>query len=279
MDLVYIYADESCLGNQYTDRDSPGGAGGLVELWRDDTWVRRDYWSSEPGTTNNRMALRERASCSNALRRPCRVVFTSDSQYLVTGMREWIHGWARRGWKRKAGPSRTWSCGRSSRGRRRHEVDWRWVRGHAGHPQNEYVNDLAIRAAREQSSSGGLVESGFVSGWRGTAKAPALHGLSRDGAARPSAVLGCGAAAGLRPARSAGQVVSGSRFLRSPGPNSPASNPAMTATATSSSVGGCAGAAPGIASPAASQHALHGRHAVLPDAARHDAVEVGQVGG
>jgi ribonuclease HI len=163
MDLVYVYADESCLGNQYTDRDSPGGAGGLVELWRDDTWVRRDYWSSEPGTTNNRMALRGARELLESLRRPCRVVFTSDSQYLITGMREWIHGWARRGWKRKAGAIENVGLWQElARAAAVHEVDWRWVRGHAGHPQNEYVNDLAIRAAREQSSSGGLVESGFL---------------------------------------------------------------------------------------------------------------------
>jgi ribonuclease HI len=162
MDLVYIYADESCLGNQYTDRDSPGGAGGLVELWREEGCIRRDYWASEPATTNNRMALRGAAELLDALRRPCRVVFTSDSQYLVTGMREWIHGWARRGWKRKAGPIENVGFWRSlALAAARHEVEWRWVRGHAGHPQNEYADDLAVRAAREQSSSGGLVESRF----------------------------------------------------------------------------------------------------------------------
>jgi ribonuclease HI len=163
MELVWVYADESCLGNQYTDRDSPGGAGGLVELWRGDAWVRRDYWASEPATTNNRMALRGARDLLDALHRPCRVVFTSDSQYLVTGMREWIHGWARRGWTRKAGPIENVEMWRAlARAAARHEVDWRWVRGHAGHPQNEYVNHLAIRAARQQSSSDGLVASDFA---------------------------------------------------------------------------------------------------------------------
>lgn len=163
MELVFIYADESCLGNQYTDRDSPGGAAGLIELWRDDAWVRRDYWASEPATTNNRMALRGAADLLAALRRPCRVVFTSDSQYLVTGMREWIHGWARRGWKRKGGAIENVELWRAlARQAARHQVDWRWVRGHAGHPQNEYANDIAIRAARQQTASPGLVPSGFV---------------------------------------------------------------------------------------------------------------------
>jgi ribonuclease HI len=163
MELVHVYADESCLGNQYTDRDSPGGAGGLVELWRAGAWVRRDHWASEPATTNNRMALLGAAELLASLRRPCRVVFTSDSQYLVKGMREWIHGWARRGWTRKSGAIENVELWRSlARAAVRHEVDWRWVRGHAGHPQNEYVNHLAIRAARTQSASGGLVPSQFV---------------------------------------------------------------------------------------------------------------------
>ena len=162
MELVWIFADESCLGNQFTDRDSPGGAAGLVELWRDDKVVRRDYWASEPATTNNRMALRGARDLLDALRRPCRVIFTSDSQYLVTGMREWIHGWAARGWKRKNGAIENVELWRAlAAAAARHQVDWRWVRGHAGHPQNEYVNMLAIRAAREQSASGGLVESKF----------------------------------------------------------------------------------------------------------------------
>lgn len=160
--LIYIYADESCLGNQFSDRDSPGGAAGMIELWRRDRWVRRDYWVAEPSTTNNRMALRSAIEGLNALKSPCRVVFTSDSSYLVKGMREWVHGWIRRGWKRKGGAVENVELWQALvRAAARHEVDWRWVRGHAGHPQNEYSNMLAIRAARTQRESGGLVDSGF----------------------------------------------------------------------------------------------------------------------
>lgn len=163
MDLVYVYADESCLGNQFTDRASPGGAGGLVEFWRNDAWVRRDYWASEPAATNNRMALRGAGELLAALTRPCRVIFTSDSQYLVRGMTDWIHGWAKREWKRKSGSIENIELWRQlARFAHRHEIEWRWVRGHGGHPQNEYADHLAVRAAREQSASGGLVESHFV---------------------------------------------------------------------------------------------------------------------
>lgn len=160
--LIYIYADESCLGNQFTDRDSPGGAAGMIEHWRSDHWERRDYWIAEPSTTNNRMALRSAIEGLGALRTPCRVVFTSDSSYLVKGMREWVHGWIRRGWKRKGGAVENVELWKQLVDvAARHEVDWRWVRGHAGHPQNEYANMLAIRAAKTQRDSGGLVPSGF----------------------------------------------------------------------------------------------------------------------
>ena len=162
---VYIHADESCLGNQFRNRANPGGAAGLVETWRGDDWVCRDFWVSEPDTTNNRMALRSALEGLGALRRRCRVHFVSDSQYLVKGASEWIHGWKRRGWKRKAGPIENLELWQAlDRVMARHDVDWHWVRGHAGHPRNEYANDLAVDAARELSASGGLVDSGF-SGW------------------------------------------------------------------------------------------------------------------
>ena len=162
MQRIWIYADESCLGNQFTDRDNPGGAAGLVEYWRSTGWVRRDYWLSEPATTNNRMALRSAIVGLAALRRPCEVSFTSDSQYLVKGMSEWVAGWQACGWKRKTGAIENMELWQELvLAAARHRVHWRWVRGHAGHPQNEYANHLATRAARDQTASGGLVESGF----------------------------------------------------------------------------------------------------------------------
>lgn len=162
MDTIYVHADESCLGNQYQKRANPGGAGGLVEVWRDGAWERRDYWVSEPDTTNNRMAIRSAIEVLSALRRPCRIHFVSDSQYLVKGIEEWMAGWKRAGWKRKTGAIKNvelWK--RLDTLLDRHQVKAHWVRGHAGHPENEYVDFLATRAAGDQSSSGGLVPSGF----------------------------------------------------------------------------------------------------------------------
>ncbi len=162
--LIFIYADESCLGNQFRERARPGGAGGVVEYWHPERgWVRRDFWSAEPDTTNNRMAIRSAMVPLAALRQPSRVVFTSDSRYLVDAMSQWVHGWAARGWKRKGGEVENLELWKALLPvAARHELHWRWVKGHAGHPQNEYANDLAIRAATKQIDSDGLVESGFA---------------------------------------------------------------------------------------------------------------------
>lgn len=161
--LVFIYADESCLGNQFRDQARPGGAAGMLEYHHPERgWVRRDYWTSEPDTTNNRMALVSARDLLASLRSPAQVVFTSDSRYLVDGMTEWVHGWARRGWTRKGGEIENLELWKEAiEAARRHEIQWRWVKGHAGHVQNEYANHLAIRAATEQTRSGGLVPSGF----------------------------------------------------------------------------------------------------------------------
>jgi ribonuclease HI len=161
--LVFVYADESCLGNQFKSRARPGGAGGMAEYHHPERgWVRRDYWTSERDTTNNRMALVSAIDLLGALRTPSRVVFTSDSRYLIDGITEWVHGWAARGWRRKGGEIENLELWTSLvETAPRHEIQWVWVKGHAGHPQNEYANFLATRAAAEQTESGGLVPSGF----------------------------------------------------------------------------------------------------------------------
>ena len=185
--LVAIYADESCLGNG-REGSNPGGAGGVIEMLDGESGalVRWDYWISEPATTNNRMALRsviEAFRELSAMKHPFRVVFTSDSKYIVEGMRSWVASWISRGWRRKAGPIENlelWKAAVQSIGP--FETQWNWVRGHNGQPQNEYANHLATRAAAEQSGSGGLVPSDFsrwlassstaVKGYRETAPFP-----------------------------------------------------------------------------------------------------------
>jgi ribonuclease HI len=162
LDTLYVHADESCLGNQFKERANPGGAGGLVEIWRGGQWERRDYWLSEPDTTNNRMAIRSAIDLLRALKRPCAVRFVSDSQYLVKGIREWMPGWKRRGWKRKAGPIENLALWQELDALlQHHQVHPEWVRGHAGHPENEYANHLATSAAKDATQSGGLVPSQF----------------------------------------------------------------------------------------------------------------------
>jgi ribonuclease HI len=180
--LVAVYADESCLGNG-REGENPGGAGGLIEIAHRYELVRRDYWISENATTNNRMALRSVIEAFRALSKKgnrFRVVFTTDSRYLVDGMTDWVHRWAERGWRRKAGPlenKELWlEAVEAVHG---HEVHWRWVRGHAGHPQNEYANMLATRAARELSSSHGAMESGFDI-WLGEQRAAGRIALEPD---------------------------------------------------------------------------------------------------
>jgi ribonuclease HI len=160
-----VHLDESCLGNG-REGDNPGGAGGLIEVRSRGRVQRRDFYLHAPATTNNRMAL---VGASTALRllagkgKRMQVLMVSDSEYLVKGMREWVPGWASRGWTRKAGPIENLPLWQElATAARLHDVQWTWVRGHRGHPKNEYANDLAIAAAREGITSEGAVESKFA---------------------------------------------------------------------------------------------------------------------
>jgi ribonuclease HI len=127
---------------------------------------RRDFYIHAPDTTNNRMALAGAIAALQLLGgkgRRLRALVVSDSEYLVKGMREWVPGWVARGWKRKGGEIENLELWRLLvDSARRHDVQWAWVRGHQGHPKNEYVNDLAMRAASEQITSQGAVASGFA---------------------------------------------------------------------------------------------------------------------
>jgi ribonuclease HI len=163
--IAVVHLDESCLGNG-REGENPGGGAGLVEARTGRGRIeRRDFYISSPATTNNRMALSGAIAALQLLFRKgkrMRVLLVSDSEYLVKGMREWAPGWVGRGWRRKGGVIENlelWQALVASA--RLHEVQWTWVRGHRGHPKNEYADHLAVSAAREQKPSEGIVESGF----------------------------------------------------------------------------------------------------------------------
>jgi ribonuclease HI len=105
-------------------------------------------------------------------------VFTSDSKYIIEGMSSWVRGWMMRGWTRKAGPIENLELWQDAvESLEGHEVAWNWVRGHNGHPQNEYANFLATRAAAQQTSSPGFVPSGFDA-WLEEQRAKSRGGLT-----------------------------------------------------------------------------------------------------
>ncbi len=162
--VAVVHLDESCLGNG-RDGDNPGGAGALIEIRTPQGVVRRDCFLSAPATTNNRMALAGAIAVLQLLARKekrLQVLLVSDSEYLVKGIREWVPSWMARNWTRKGGTIENlhlWKALVQSVAL--HEAQFTWVRGHAGHPKNEYANDLAVMAAKEQVTSDGVVESGF----------------------------------------------------------------------------------------------------------------------
>lgn len=176
-----VHLDESCLGNG-REGDNPGGAGALVEARTPRGLVRRDFYIHAPGTTNNRMALAGAIGVLQLLAGKgsrLQVLIVSDSEYLVKGVREWLPGWIAKGWKRKGGAIENLELWRAlSQSLPLHETQLGWVRGHSGHAKNEYANDLAIRAARAQETSSGLVASGF-SAWL-TRKRAAGHYTDYD---------------------------------------------------------------------------------------------------
>jgi ribonuclease HI len=163
--IAVVYLDESCLGNG-REGENPGGYGGLIEARTRSGIQRRDCYGHSAGTTNNRMALIGATAALELLGAKgtrMRVLMISDSEYLVKGMRLWVPKWEARGWKRSGGPIENLPLWQDLvDAARRHDVQWTWVRGHAGHPQNEYADHLAVDAAREQKTSGGAVESEFL---------------------------------------------------------------------------------------------------------------------
>ncbi|WP_293775477.1 ribonuclease HI [uncultured Oxalicibacterium sp.] len=138
MSKVEIYTDGACKGNP-----GRGGWGALLLMGEHE----KELFGGEANTTNNRMELKAVIEALNALKRPCEVVLHTDSQYVQKGISEWIHGWKARGWKTAAkAPVKNvdlWQALDAAQAR--HQIEWRWVRGHSGHEQNERADALANR--------------------------------------------------------------------------------------------------------------------------------------
>ena len=141
--LVEMFTDGACRGNP--------GRGGWGVLIRSGS-REKELSGGEPHTTNNRMELLAAIRGLEALTRPCHVQLHTDSMYVRDGITKWVHNWRRNGWrtadKKPVKNAELWQelCGAAER----HRIDWNWVRGHAGHPENERVDALACAAADAQ---------------------------------------------------------------------------------------------------------------------------------
>ncbi len=143
---VVIFTDGSCRGNP-----GPGGWGALLTF----EGRERELWGGEPQTTNNRMELTAACEALEALKRPCRVELHTDSQYVRGGITEWLHLWKARGWRTltKGAVKNEDLWRRLDAARERHDVDWRWIKGHAGHVGNERADALARRGLVEMEAT------------------------------------------------------------------------------------------------------------------------------
>ena len=139
---VTIYTDGACKGNP-----GPGGWGAIL-FYGD---KKKEISGGEAGTTNNRMELMAAIQALELLNRPCKVELHTDSQYVMKGIQEWIRGWKARGWKTadKSPVKNDDLWKRLDAARERHDVDWRWVKGHAGHPLNERADAPANEGLRK----------------------------------------------------------------------------------------------------------------------------------
>jgi len=140
--VVQVWTDGACKGNP-----GPGGWGAVLRYGDHERHLK----GGESRTTNNRMELMAAIQALEALKRPCRVELTTDSEYLRKGITEWLANWRRRGWRTASGtPVKNqdlWE--RLDRAVSRHDVHWHWVRGHTGHPENELADRLANEAIQE----------------------------------------------------------------------------------------------------------------------------------
>lgn len=146
MKTVYLYTDGACKGNP-----GAGGWGALLRYKQHE----KELFGGEPQTTNNRMELTAVVQGLQALREPCEVVIHTDSQYVKNGMESWIHNWKKNGWqtasKQAVKNADLWQS--LDLEVQRHTVRWTWVKGHAGHQENERADELANRGAAPYLSS------------------------------------------------------------------------------------------------------------------------------
>jgi ribonuclease HI len=156
MKSVTIATDGACIGNP--------GPGGWACILRFEKFLREIY-GSEPRTTNNRMELRAVIEGLRALREPCDVTLVTDSEYVKKGITEWLERWKAKGWKKKArDPSGSKEVLNQDLWReleplaQRHRIRWHWVKGHSTHRDNARCDLLARTAARNQTSSIGVVK-------------------------------------------------------------------------------------------------------------------------
>ena len=138
---LFAWTDGACSGNP-----GPGGWGVLMRAMDGEAVLKeRELQGGEAATTNNRMELMAAISALEALTRPSRIVIVTDSAYVKNGVSQWIHGWKRNGWRtadRKPVKNvELWQ--RLDQAQARHQVEWRWIKGHAGHAENERADELA----------------------------------------------------------------------------------------------------------------------------------------
>ena len=147
-DLVEIFTDGACKGNP-----GPGGWGAVLRY----KGHEKRLYGGSPQTTNNRMELEAVIRALAALKRPSRVRVTTDSQYVRNGITDWIHNWKKRGWRTAARtPIKNVDLWQTlDLEASKHRVEWQWVRGHSGHPENELADELANRGIAELSEARG----------------------------------------------------------------------------------------------------------------------------
>ena len=146
MKKVEIFTDGACKGNP-----GPGGWGALLRMGRHE----KEMSGGEPATTNNRMELTAAIRALEALIEPCAITLHSDSKYVLDGITKWVHGWQKNGWKNASKqPVRNADLWHELiAAAKPHQVKWVWVRGHAGHAENERVDALACAAAEKVAAA------------------------------------------------------------------------------------------------------------------------------